>query len=100
MIERVVLVKLKDSFAHKAARTEIIAHTRKTLPQIPGVVSASVGEPADPRSEESWDMGIVVRFQTMDQVPTYISHPDHRTYVDDYLRPRMEVIKAWNFQID
>jgi len=59
----------------------------------------TVGIPADEASERSWDVSIVVRFRSVDDVEPYREHPEHRAYVDEFLRPRMVVIKAWNFDV-
>lgn len=98
MIERIVLFKLKDEFCTDEARSEIAKHTREALSVLPGVKSISVGVPADAPSEKSWDLSIVLGFETLEAIDGYREHPDHRAYVDDYMRPRMEVIKAWNFR--
>jgi hypothetical protein len=41
---------------------------------------------------------MTVRFDSLDDVAPYVAHPQHRTYVDEYLRPKLELIKAWNFE--
>lgn len=97
MIERIVLFKLKDEYANERARAEIADHSRKVLGAVPGVKAVSVGVPADAPSEKSWDLSLVLQFATLEAVEAYREHPDHRSYVNDYMRPRMEVIKAWNF---
>lgn len=99
MIERIVLFKLKDEYANEAARRDIAAHTAEVVGRLPGVKGVSVGVPADASSAKSWDLSVVVRFDSMDDVRPYAVHPDHRKYVDEYMRPRMEVVKAWNFSV-
>ncbi|MFW5925069.1 MAG: Dabb family protein [Myxococcota bacterium] len=99
MIDRIVLFKLKDEYANDAARWEVAAYSKDALASVPGVRSVSVGIPADDPSRKSWDLSIVVRFDSLEEVQAYLIHPDHRRYVDDYMRPRMEVVKAWNFEL-
>jgi hypothetical protein len=53
---------------------------------------------ADDKASDSWDLCITVRLSALKDVPSYGAHPAHRAYVDDYLRPRMETLKAWNFE--
>jgi hypothetical protein len=98
MIERIVLFKLKGEHANDAERRRVAEHSREVLAAIPGVESVSVGVPADPSAEKSWDLSLVVRFASLDAVEPYRVHPAHRRYVDEYMRPRMEVVKAWNFE--
>ncbi len=98
MIERIVLFKLKDEYCNEGARAEFAERTRADLSRLPSVRSVSVGVPADEASEASWDISIVVRFDSMEDVRRYIDDPDHRAYVDGFASPRIEVRKAWNFR--
>jgi hypothetical protein len=97
MIERIVLFKLKEEYCNDAARAEFAKRTRADLSALPQVRSVTVGVPADEASEASWDISIVVRFDSMQDVEQYITDPAHRAYVDTYAAPQIEVRKAWNF---
>jgi hypothetical protein len=99
MIERTVLVKLKEPFTGEVERREIASYSRDALAIVPGVTGVSVAVAADEKSSTSWDLAIAVRFDALEDVPAYGAHPAHRAYVDDYLRPRMETLKAWNFEV-
>ena len=97
MIQRIVLFKLKEEYCNDAARAEFAERTRTDLSALPQVRSVTVGVPADEASEASWDISIVVRFDSMQDVQQYIADPAHRAYVDNYATPQIEVRKAWNF---
>ena len=97
MIERIVLFKLKDEYCNDAARAEFAKRTRADLSALPQVRGVTVGVPADEASEASWDISIVLRFDSMQDVQQYIADPAHRAYVDNYATPQIEVRKAWNF---
>ncbi|MDH3654881.1 MAG: Dabb family protein [Myxococcales bacterium] len=97
MIDRIVLFKLKDEYCNDAARAAFAERTRRDLSALERVRSVTVGVPADEASEASWDISIVVRFDSMEDVQQYIVDPAHRAYVDGYAMPRIEVRKAWNF---
>ncbi|MFT5430671.1 MAG: hypothetical protein ACI9OJ_001347 [Myxococcota bacterium] len=97
MIERIVLVKLKDEFATVAGRTEFAEESRRILPTIPGVISADAGIPADAAAAASWDISLLIRFNAIEDVPAYIVDPIHKHYVETILSPRAECKKAWNF---
>lgn len=99
MIERIVLIKLKSEFATDEGRTEFREQTLSALKDLDPIRSLKVGIPADPSSEESWDIVILVRFDSMADVDIYIPHPEHRRYVDEILIPRTECKKAWNFSL-
>ena len=99
MIQRIVIFKLKDEYCNDAARAEFAERTRKDLSALRQVRSVTVGVPADEASEASWDIAITVHFDSMEDVKAYIVDPDHRRYVDEYAMPKIEVRKAWNFEI-
>lgn len=99
MIERVVLIKLNDEDAHEEERNRVANHARRVLPLLPGVLSVSIGTPADERCEKSWDISIIVRFAELSDLPRYRDDPDHRAFVDQFLAPKMSAIKAWNFDV-
>jgi hypothetical protein len=97
MIERIVLVKLAD--AAVPDRRAIADHCWGVLERMPGVEQVHVGRPADESTAEAWDLVLVLRFAGFEDVESYRIHPDHRAYVDEYLKPRMEAITAWNFEV-
>ena len=97
MVERIVLFKLKDQYCNTASRTEFAERTRADLGALDDVRAVTVGIPADEASEASWDISIVLQFDSMEDVERYIVDPAHRAYVDNYATPRLEVRKAWNF---
>lgn len=99
MIERYVFVKLVDAWAGAARRAEVAAESRRALGALDGVVDVRVGTPADEHASAAWDLSIAVTFDRLEDVGPYLSDPAHRAYVDDYLRPKLEVIKAWNFHL-
>jgi hypothetical protein len=97
MIVRIVLYKLKDQYCDDSARAEIGERTRAALGALQRVRRVTVGLPADEPSAASWDIGIVVEFDSMDDLEAYMADPAHRAYLD-YATPRIEVRKAWNFR--
>ena len=97
-IERHVYIKLNPDDATDKGRTEVVERTR-SLATIPGVRNVEVGVPADPSSLAAWDVCIRLQFDSLDAVEPYREHSVHRSYVDDFLKPRLAVLKAWNFEI-
>jgi hypothetical protein len=96
-IDRYVFLKFKPEYGNPEARSEAAAHSRQALAAVPGVSAVRVGVPADDAATASWDLSIVVTFERIEDVEPYRVHPLHRAYVDEYLTPRIVVIKAWNF---
>lgn len=99
MIQRIVLLKLDGPSSNPEARAEIARYSREVLASLPGVQQVQVGVAADEASLRAWDISLVVSFDDLDAVTAYLPHPDHRRYVDEYLRPRLEIVKAWNFEV-
>jgi hypothetical protein len=99
MIERIVLLKLAGDHASDASLAEIAAHSQRILAALPGVRECRVGRAADGRTAGEWHLSLVLRFSSIDDVAPYAAHPDHRAYVDDYLRPKLAAIAAFNFEI-
>ena len=97
MIARVHLLKLKPEHATPRGRREIIDRALAVLPAVPGVLGVRAGAPVDRESEKSWDLLIVVLFQSVHDIDSYRIHPEHRRFADEFLAPRTEVKKGWNF---
>ncbi len=99
MIERIVLLQMKPDFESREALEAVAARSRELLPALPGVLECHVGLAADERTADSWHVALVLRFAKAEDLPPYAAHPDHRAYVDTYLRPKLASIVAHNFEI-
>lgn len=99
MIERIVLLKLKEDHANPNSVAEVADRSRAVLPPLPGVLDVRVGVAADERTSASWDISLVLHFATLEHLPPFAADPDHRAYVDEYLRPKLESITAFNFEV-
>lgn len=97
MIERVHLLKLKPEHATPRDRREIVDHALAVLPAVPGVLGVTAGVAADQEAQKSWDIFLVVRFASVDDIAAYRVHPEHRGFVDEFLASLVEVKKGWNF---
>jgi len=98
MIERYVFVKLKPEHATEQGLREARERSAQ-LSRVPGVVGLTIGAPADAGARAAWDLCLVVRFETLSAVEPYLDHPEHEDYYQGFLIPRMQVCKAWNFEI-
>ena len=97
MIERYVFLKLKDE--HVQERHDLARRIAEVVTTVPGVVSVRTGTPAEAQSGTAWDVSVAISFAHIDHVEPYKVHPAHRSLVDTELRPKMEVLKAWNFEL-
>lgn len=99
MIQRVVFIKLKREYANDADRAAIVAETRAVLPQAHGVRRLEVGVAADARSKREWDIGLVLQLDSLEEVERYRVDRVHRAYVDVFLKPMVESIRVWNYEL-
>jgi hypothetical protein len=99
MIQRIVLLELIPDAAGSESLREVAEHSRTVLTALPGVLSVAVGVAADGATASSWHVSLVLTFASADDLEPYRVHPDHRAYVDDYLRPRLAAIEAFNFEL-
>ncbi len=95
-VQRHVYLKFKDEFSSPAAIAEVVERTA-VLAEVPQVRALHVGQPCDAASAKAWDLVLMLEFDGADDVDPYREHPVHMAYYHDYLKPRLEVIKAWNF---
>jgi hypothetical protein len=98
MIERHVYIKLTDEHATDAGRAEVVARTLEMFPRIDGVVGVASGK-AVGDDLSKWDVCIAVQFERIEDVEPYRTHPVHLEYIE-FLRPRMDCLKAWNFEVE
>ncbi len=94
--ERLVLIKLDSGAATDAGRKAVAEETRRVFPTIPGVRSITVMEVGE-GDQASWDLCLKVGFDSLDDVPAYRVHPIHVEYVEQFLKPQLDCLKAWNF---
>ena len=99
MIIRTVLLKLKDEWATPTGRAEMSALGARALAAVPGVVEAEGLVAADAASLASWDVMFQVRFETIDDVEAYRTHPDHLAFLSDHLIPKASFKKVWNWSV-
>ncbi len=100
MFDRFVFVKLKDQWANDDGVAEFIAESRRVLPGIPGVLRVRAGRPADAHAGKGWDACLVLGFASLEAIETYRVHPDHQAFLDEFLGPRVEAKRVWNFEAE
>ena len=72
----------------------------RTFRDIPGVVEVRVGEviPSDRKIvDDSFDIGIIFSFKSVDDMNSYIQHPTHLQAVKDTLIPLTHKILVYDF---
>ena len=97
MIRRYVFFRFEHAHRGKDAMRDILRETHRVLQNVPGVEMYEIGTPADEKAVAAWDLSITATFASKAVLESYIQHPQHRAYVDGFIKPKLEVIKAWNF---
>jgi hypothetical protein len=98
-IHHVVLCWLKEP-GNSAQRQELIEQTR-LLKRIPGMRELRVGEviPSDRAIvDDSFDIGIVMTFDTEAEMNWYLQHPQHRWAVKEHILPLTRKILVYDFK--
>jgi hypothetical protein len=98
MIDRMVFVRLKEQYRTDASRAEIAARSEETLRAVPQVRAISVGTALDDKTRQDWDILLAIRLDAAEDLEAFRLDPIHRRYVDDYLKPKVDQIKGWNFR--
>ncbi len=93
MVERITLLKLHES----KERAEVAKFVRAALIDLPGVEEVSVGLPADVAAAKSWDISVLRLFASEAATNIVLESDGFKTFIEE-LSPRVQVIKAWNFE--
>ena len=80
MIRHVVLFKFKDA-ASGSSKEQNIAKAKKLLESLPGKISEICNLETGLNIKEdppNYDLALIVDFDSLDDLETYINHPDHK----------------------
>lgn len=54
--------------------------------------------PADEPARAAWDLCLQLRFASLEDAQAHGSEPGYRRFVDEFLAPRVLIVKAWNLE--
>ncbi|HEX5057523.1 MAG TPA: Dabb family protein [Gammaproteobacteria bacterium] len=97
-VNHVVLVWLKPGTAPEVQ--EKIIEGSKTLKSIGQIRELQVGTaiPSDrPIVDDSFSLGILMRFDSVEDMNTYIKDPRHVQFVDTWVKPYLQKIVVYDF---
>jgi hypothetical protein len=100
-VTHVVLVWLKDSVT-AAELAEIREHTLD-LRAIPGVTAVRVGSAVPSRrpiEDDSFDLGVVMDFESVEAMRHYVDDPRHEEFVRRYVKGRAERLLIYDIRTD
>ena len=93
MIERIVLINIKN----EKSLDKVFKETKKVIPILPGVKSFKTGKLLN---NESYNFYLSMTFNSLEDIEKFSPHPKHRDYVDNFLKPLMDNIVAYNVEIE
>ena len=99
-VAHIVLIWLKQS-GNAAHREQVITATQG-LADLPGVLDLQVGEviPSDrARVDDSYDVGLYMRFASQADLQAYLVHPQHQATVKNKLAPLMARYQVFDFAL-
>ena len=91
MIQRIVLLDIEETEIEK-----VIEESKKVLPAIPLVKSLQIGEVED---NPDYNLALIILFDNLQDIKAFRPHPQHRDYVDNFLKEKLKNIKAYNIKI-
>ena len=88
MVKHIVLFKLKDSLSDEQ-KLSVMTSFKQAIEALPEKISVirsiEVGLNINPA--ETWNIALYSEFDSLDDVKTYATHPDHVYVADKYVRP-------------
>ena len=95
MIDHLVFLATREDASPEAIE-DLIASLRSLKEAVPGVVDLSVGENFSPRSG-GYTHGLFVRFETREDLKSYMEHPDHLAVVEKLDRITSRIVADYEF---
>lgn len=95
MIERIALYRLKGAVERRA----FAAQLRVELASLPALSGLSVGLPADDAAGKSWDLSVIMRFQSADDEARAVASEGYRRTLRELVEPSVDVAKGWSFEL-
>ena len=100
-VEHVVLVWLNEP-GNAAIKDKMVAACRTFPREIDGILSLSIGDalPSDREVvDDSFDLGIVLRFKDKAALDAYEKHPVHVKAVKEVLAPNASKLKVYDVSV-
>lgn len=94
MVERIMLFKLNDP----STRQAIAALMVSTLSKLTDIEELSVGVPADPHAEKSWDLSVVIGVPNLALLDALLASNTFTNFLEKTMNGRITVMKAWSFE--
>ncbi len=100
-VEHVVLLWLNEP-GNAAVKDRIVESARSFPREIPGILGMSIGDALpSPREvvDDSFDLGLVLRFKDKAALDAYEKHPVHVKAVKEVLAPNASKLKVYDVMV-
>ena len=100
-VSHVVLIWLNKK-GDAATRAKVIETAKSFRTQIPGILAMSVGEPLPsdrPVVDSSFDVGLVIRFESKEALAAYEKNPIHQKAVNEVLKPAAKKLLVYDWTV-
>jgi hypothetical protein len=100
-VDHVVLLWLNEP-GNAAVKEKMISASREFAREIPGIVSVTVGDavPSDRDVvDDSFDLGITIRFRDRAALDAYQKHPAHLKAAKEVLAPNASRLKVYDIEV-
>ncbi len=99
-VHHLVLVWLKTPGDEPAKA--LLTQTSRRFAEIPGVVSVKVGEAIAsdrPIVDSTYDLAILIVLEDREALAEYLAHPQHKAAQAEVLRPLVEQVRIFDYQV-
>jgi hypothetical protein len=90
-------MKFKDGYQSQDDIKLALSKIRRVLSVHSSINAFTFRIGADSASRKAWDLSLTVDFSSVEDFEHYQRDQDHSRLMDEFLVPRLAVIKAWNF---
>lgn len=97
-INHVVLVWFNESVDERHVHQVAVA-TRQ-LKRIPGITEIRTGRPLESERsivDDSFDLGVLIQFDSLEKMKSYVDHPIHKKFVEGYLQGNIKKLIVYDF---
>ena len=98
-VQHVVMVWFKEGVSKKQVE-EVIAASYALKKQIPLIRDIHVGRPIPSERkivDDSFDIGLIMEFESKQDLKSYVTHPEHKHFVEQYVKGKVERLQVYDF---
>ena len=99
MIQRIVYVKLKDTYCNSLDIEAIAAQSVDVFEQTELITQYSVGRPSDAHTGREWQLMFSLTFREQTDVDAWRTHALRRAFFEQFLGPMRKKVRVCNWRV-